>query len=430
MPAGLRRIRALDATSLRGITPAAEIGAVPTIEWVDPRDLWIEVSYQREILAGGRALIRKIVAEFSWAHFKPPMCVRVSDGLLCFDGQHTATGAATHPGVDKIPVMVVDAPAAERRARAFVNHNRVRIGLTQQAIFRAELVAKDPTAVVVDRACRAAGALVLDGPVNLARETPVGQTIAVGTLRSLAVRRGPEFLSRVLKVLVAAKRGPIKAAEIAGVAIILAAFGDRDGVDAALTRVIGQHSAARWAVLASIVTDAVGRPMASLLAEAWSKEALGERPPRGARGDTTGGLRSIASLPKPVPTAAPAAAPAPQKPAPLLQKAAPPKPVPKSADGIVIRNGVTIDTQTHEVTYQGHRARLEPRATVMVTALVRVMPAMLDNSNLIRKIFGVSPHDGGPALRQLVEATNGVLRTAHLEVRPVGRMGLMIAALG
>src|SRR5206468_3742977 len=108
--AGLRSIRALPAESLRGITAAAGIGEPPVFELVDPRDLFVEDSYQRDVGANGIKLVRKIYAGFDWSRFKPPVCVRIPewDGVLvCIDGQHTAIAAASHPEVLKIPVMIV-----------------------------------------------------------------------------------------------------------------------------------------------------------------------------------------------------------------------------------------------------------------------------------------------------------------------------------
>ena len=114
MKDGLRSITPLPQESLRGIVPSAVTGKLPKFEWVDPKTIYVEEAYQRDILANGVALVRKIFAAFSWERFKPPVCVRLADSgsvLVCIDGQHTATAAATHPGIDKIPVMIVDAAA-------------------------------------------------------------------------------------------------------------------------------------------------------------------------------------------------------------------------------------------------------------------------------------------------------------------------------
>ena len=58
---GLRSIRPLAKESLRGVDPAEIAGKMPKIEFVDPRHLFVEEEYQREVLKSGVALIRKIV---------------------------------------------------------------------------------------------------------------------------------------------------------------------------------------------------------------------------------------------------------------------------------------------------------------------------------------------------------------------------------
>jgi hypothetical protein len=407
---GLRRIRRLDANSLRGIEPAGDIGAPPRIEWVDPTDLYVDEAYQREVGKAGAKLIRQIVAEFSWLHFKPPICVEVTvsgrPAFKAIDGQHTATGAATHSAVGKIPVVVVDAAEVERQARAFVAHNRNRVTLTQVGIFKAELAAKDTIALVVGRACKAAGVRVQ----NQSDKNPRG-TAAVASLRSLAIKAGPTFLTRVLTVL--ACRGWLKAQEIGAVALVLTSFGDRDGIDARLTKVITSKTAHEWA---AEVQTGTGEPIASLLAAAWAKTLTGERTQAQTARGTLNTARMIDRMRPEVPSKPPPKAALPAEPPP-----------PKKALGVVIRNGVTLDTDVRMVARRGRLVTLDEKQFVLVAALVPVMPACLDNGPLIRKLFGTSPFDGAPALRALVDQTNPLLADVGLELRPVGRMGLMLA---
>ena len=246
---GLRSIVRLSPESLRGVEPAAIAGPKPKFEWVDPRALFVEDGYQREILHKGMRLIRGIVGGFRWANFKPPVCVRLPESggaLVCIDGQHTATAAASHPGIEKIPVMVVDAAAVADRAEAFVGHNKNRLNLTPQAIYYAELAAaKNEIAMIVDRACRAAGATIPRKAISSDMRLEVGTTVAVGVLRAVAMRQGEDALVRVLKILIAAGRAPMRSDEIAAVAIICAGGGF--GRDAALSKLVASRSAESWA---------------------------------------------------------------------------------------------------------------------------------------------------------------------------------------
>ncbi len=282
---GLRSIVPLSAESLRGIEPA-ELGNLPKIEWVDPRTLYVEDDYQRTMQSANSVkLVRKIVGGFSWARLKPPICVRIPEygnALVLIDGQHSATAAASHPKVDKIPVVVVDGSAIADRAEAFVGHNRDRINLTQMAIFKAELAAGDATAAAVERACQASGARVVINSINLREKHPVGTTIAVGTLRMLLRTRGEAELTRVLTILVKAGRGPIKAEEIAAVG--LAIDGADQSIDGRLVPVIAKHSTERWhSMAATMVADTDTAPPIAL-ATLWREELGLSRPSRNLRG--------------------------------------------------------------------------------------------------------------------------------------------------
>ena len=234
---GLRSIRPLSRYSMRGVKVQPIVGHVPTLELANPRDLFVEESYQRDIRESGTALIRRTVGAFSWHKFKPPVCFRSTEAggaLVIIDGQHTATAAATR-GIALIPILVVSEEASlADRARAFVGHNKDRLALTQQTVFAAQVAAGDKMAVAVRDACTAAGVTILPYAVNLAEERNVGETIAIGILNKTAQRFGPEWLTRVLKVLVAAKRGPIKAQEISAVSAVLGHLADLPRIDARL----------------------------------------------------------------------------------------------------------------------------------------------------------------------------------------------------
>ena len=127
----LRLVRALN---LAGVEPHKAPGADPVFEWIDPKTLLVDEVYQRSLSDRSIVLIRKIVSQWDWRRFKPPICARTDAGLEVIDGQHTALAAATHPEVFDIPVMIVDAADQGARARAFVGHNRDRLGITPAQI--------------------------------------------------------------------------------------------------------------------------------------------------------------------------------------------------------------------------------------------------------------------------------------------------------
>jgi hypothetical protein len=434
---GLRSIRPLSRESLRGVEPAPLDGARPVFEWVDPRDIYVEESYQREIREKGVRLVRKVVAGWSWAKYTPPVCVRLKEWdeiLVAIDGQHTATAAASHPGIKKIPVMIVGASALKDRGDAFVGKNRDRIGLTAPLLYRADLVRGDPIAQTVDRACRFAGAVVLEKNISLKNPTEVGATIAVGALKMIARDHGEEFLVRVLKVLVAAKRGPIKAGEISAVAVILA---EHPAADARLRDVVASKTAEVWGAEAAAVSARTGEAGPSALAGLWAK-ALGTAVSRTVRSsggtsarDLLRGIRPAAQAgrepPKPAPPP-PLPPPAP-KPAPA-PPSGPAPPISRETATRLSRNGVVLDLEDGALTHRGKTVRLgraEWRA--LVAALLGVMPSILDAKRLEAKVYPRAL-DAGILLRGLIAEVNPVLRAARLDVVMVGKVGHVLRDLG
>jgi hypothetical protein len=134
--AGLRKIGKINLPALE---PSEVVGAAPKCVMVNPADLYVEEQYQRNLAENSVRLIRPLVRSWNWAHMKPPICVKSNDRLLVVDGQHTAIAAASHPGIDTIPVMLVTADHIRDRAKAFVAHNTMRVAITSTQIFFSEL---------------------------------------------------------------------------------------------------------------------------------------------------------------------------------------------------------------------------------------------------------------------------------------------------
>lgn len=435
----LRSIRPLSRDSMRGVEVRKPVGAMPIVEIVDPRELFVE-AYQRDVRERGTNLIRKIVGDFDWSHFKMPVCVRAAEAdgaLVVIDGQHTAIAAATHPSIDKIPVMIVEGIDLAARAAAFVGHNRERVALTQQAIYHAEVTAGDPIASIIARACAATDVTVLKGAVNVKEKHPVGATIATGTLRTIAKRSGEEFLTRVLKILVAARRGPIKASEMSAVGLVIGSYNVND---AELANVIASKTAEEWA--ASVAMDATRIPLAGALATAWqhATRAIAKFTPSPPPPPTQPVRPSIpaAKMPPPGPlkvTALTGTLPERIVPERIVVSSPPPPPAPppKLADlpigdekpmheangiavfqnGILRRNGSKIDLKSFE-------------AAKLVGLLVRVMPAQIPFDRLATNVFGKNDR-ARERIKALAEQANQTLRHANLELySTASMMGYMI----
>lgn len=213
-------LRPVAALVLPGVEPATIATPMPRFAMVRPQTLLVDERYQRNLSEKSMRLIRKIVSEFSWAHFKTPVCVQTPDGLHIIDGQHTSIGCACHPQIDMIPVMIVHADSLAARARAFLGHNRDRINNTPAQIFFTAVVAEEPDAVTASQVCRRAG-------INILRHIPKWghfkprDTVAVTTIVALCNRRGAMRSRQVLQILAKAECAPITSAQIKAVELLM-----------------------------------------------------------------------------------------------------------------------------------------------------------------------------------------------------------------
>lgn len=219
-----------DASGVRRVEPLANLARLsgrpsnqaPTLLWLKPIDLFVDEGYQRSLSRSSIKLISRIVQGWNWTHFKPPIVVKddVTDMFYVLDGQHTAIAAASHPSIEKIPVMVVDAEHISERARAFIGHNKDRISVSATQLHHSAIVAHDPEALEIEAVCKDAGVIVL-------RQMPqkgvfrTGETMALNSIRSLIRRFGSEKTRAVLTCLVRAERAPIRSDEMKSVAHLL-----------------------------------------------------------------------------------------------------------------------------------------------------------------------------------------------------------------
>lgn len=212
--------RAIKRMAVPGVEAKPVEGATPEFRWVDPADLLVDEAYQRGLSEKSVTLIRKVVGGWDWARFKPPVVAETADGLEVIDGQHTAIAAATHPGIEKIPVMVVFADQRESRAAAFVGHNRDRIQLTPMQMHAAAVAAGDEDSVTIEAVCARAGVKVLrNSPANGVFKP--GDTVAIKAIGALINRRGAMRARMVLEIVAKANAAPVGTAQIKAVEMLL-----------------------------------------------------------------------------------------------------------------------------------------------------------------------------------------------------------------
>lgn len=234
-------------TAVRPVTPIAlpegfaraKIGPRPRIMAIDPAELSIDASYQRDLSKKSLRLIQTLVKDWDWRRYKIPVVARVDDAWHVIDGQHTAIAALTHGGIGQIDVMVVEADEETERARAFIGHNRDRVPITNTQLFFAAATSGDEDAMTALQVCERAGATILRNP-SPGRPFRPGEIIAVAALLQLIRRRSAVKARVVIETLVKAQVAPVSAEYIHAVDAILhdENFGDVDpeGIIAAIER--------------------------------------------------------------------------------------------------------------------------------------------------------------------------------------------------
>ena len=230
--------RPIAAVDLPDLSPGTVPTGKPELTWIDPRELLVDDSYQRGIGDKGLRLIRRIVETFDWRKFKPPTAVWTQEGLEVLDGQHSAIAAATHPAVDLIPVVIVEAEEVAQRAEAFLGLNRDRLAITAIQLHAAAVVAGDEGAAAIERICSECGVTVLKVPRSGGISRP-RDTVAVRALGDLVRRVGESLAVQVVRVLAEAELAPISAPALRAVEAILMGTDYAEQVEPAkLTRAI------------------------------------------------------------------------------------------------------------------------------------------------------------------------------------------------
>lgn len=224
-------MRPISALKLPDLAPSVITSDPPEVRTAAPTDLYVDERYQRSLSERSMKLIRKIVTEWSWTAYKPPVAVEVDGRLEVIDGQHTAIAAATHGGIDSLPILVVKAESQASRASAFVRHNRDRIQVTATQLHVAMVAAGDEDALTVEQVCERAGIKVLRHPPALARFEP-GETLAISTIKMLVTRRYAAGARKVLDVCRASGAAPVPAHMIKAVEHLLFSKEYQEDIDA------------------------------------------------------------------------------------------------------------------------------------------------------------------------------------------------------
>ena len=161
--------------------------AAPSLQWISIADLVIDGRYQRPLLRGNIAAIRKIAGAFSWARFSPIIVAPVEGGKYAIiDGQHRAHAAAAC-GIEAVPAMV-SLIAPEEQAKAFIEINTSQIKVSGHHLYRAALSAGDAWAIECKRRVEAAGCRLMTS-IGAASAKKPGEVYSIGLVMAM-IKRG------------------------------------------------------------------------------------------------------------------------------------------------------------------------------------------------------------------------------------------------
>lgn len=176
-------------------------GRQGSMEGLIANTLLIDPAYQRE---QNTIRVNKIAQEFDTDMMGAVVVSRRTNGdLVLIDGGHRI--AALHLmgwGDQEINAIVLDGLTLKDEAHVFsvINSNRAKPKPTQ--IFRADVIAQQPEAVLIQSVLNALNIEVVDSPKKKGLRS-------IGTVRTLFRQDGQEALARVLKLLSTAYgRGP------------------------------------------------------------------------------------------------------------------------------------------------------------------------------------------------------------------------------
>lgn len=196
----------------------------PTIEWGNPADLYVDEDYQRDIGKAGMRLIKRVAkGGWAWRKFKLPVVTVNGEGKrVIIDGQHTCTMAVSR-GIRRLPWLLVKTVGMADQAEAFVGQNKDRTAVSSIQQHKAMSAAGDADALTLDQTLARCDIKLLTF-INKEVGCKPGDTLALGTIKTLINRRHAAGAGRVLRILRAADLAPITADHIKAVEALL--FGD------------------------------------------------------------------------------------------------------------------------------------------------------------------------------------------------------------
>jgi hypothetical protein len=206
----IRKVKPID--DMMGIQPNKVSTSEPEFIHVDPKEVYIDGTYQRDVTRQGMKLILNIIENFSWSKFKPPVLTRDDkDRLIAIDGQHTLIGAASHPEIKRIPAIFIPLKSVEDQASSFVSHNTAKVNVPVMDLFFAQLAQKDQTTMDIYNVLVKNGIELLrfmSGATTGSYEP--NTTMAIGALKEIYRKHGKAKLDNILAMCAECGFTPIR----------------------------------------------------------------------------------------------------------------------------------------------------------------------------------------------------------------------------
>lgn len=169
------------------------VDAVPEFALIPKGELKVDHAYQRGL---NEKRARRYAEDWSWAACGAlKVALRPDGDWYVFDGQHRLAAALLRPDVTRLPCLVYEMATAQVEAEGFLSQATQRPMYSADR-FKAQVIAGDPAAIVVNEIVTAAGMRVAGGT------SPGGNIVSAVSELLRCVREDEATLRRLFPLLV------------------------------------------------------------------------------------------------------------------------------------------------------------------------------------------------------------------------------------
>lgn len=172
-------------------------GEKPEMAWVDINKLDVDDTYQRNT-NGTRSKenIKKIMSNFCWEEFTPITVVKTEKGTYnIIDGQHRYKAAVALGDIKELPCWIISKTSVKEQADTFIGINKNRVSTNPYDLYKANIAAGNPDAVMIDDFCNKAGIII---PFDGYCSQPC-MTLAISTIRKHLKMHNDGYLLESIK---------------------------------------------------------------------------------------------------------------------------------------------------------------------------------------------------------------------------------------